>query len=166
MMGFSDRGGISWTICKRSAPRSRQITTPTPHHSIFTGRMFLLTPNQQYQSTEGTGTSTFTLSKNTSNAACLSWRQSDVVDKFRIFLQLGEQLLLLLQNKWPFERFHHQSSRLRTHRVASTCTGVPQHWVFRLNWSQPDQLHSKHQSKKTSIIFHHMHFIHYTDDAR
>jgi len=27
--------GISWAICKQSAPRSRQITTPTPHHSIF-----------------------------------------------------------------------------------------------------------------------------------
>jgi len=26
--------GISWNIC-RSAPRSRQITTPTPHHSVF-----------------------------------------------------------------------------------------------------------------------------------
>jgi len=26
--------GISWTICK-SAPRSRQITTPAPHHSVF-----------------------------------------------------------------------------------------------------------------------------------
>ena len=25
---------ISWNICK-SAPRSRQITTPTPHHSVF-----------------------------------------------------------------------------------------------------------------------------------
>jgi len=27
--------GISWTICKQSAPRSRQIITTTPHHSIF-----------------------------------------------------------------------------------------------------------------------------------
>jgi len=27
--------GISWTICKQYVPRSRQITTPTPHHSIF-----------------------------------------------------------------------------------------------------------------------------------
>ena len=27
--------GISWTICKQSAPRSRQITTQTPHHSVF-----------------------------------------------------------------------------------------------------------------------------------
>jgi len=26
--------GISWAICK-SAPRSRQITMPAPHHSIF-----------------------------------------------------------------------------------------------------------------------------------
>ena len=26
--------GISWNICK-SAPRSRQITTPAPHHSVF-----------------------------------------------------------------------------------------------------------------------------------
>jgi len=26
--------GISWAICK-SAPRSRQITMPTPHHSVF-----------------------------------------------------------------------------------------------------------------------------------
>jgi len=48
--------GISWTICKQSALRSRQITTPTPHHSIFTGWMLFLTPNQQCQSTEGQGT--------------------------------------------------------------------------------------------------------------
>jgi len=45
--------GISWTICKQSARRSRQITTPTPHHSVFTGRMLFLMPNQQCQSTEG-----------------------------------------------------------------------------------------------------------------
>jgi len=25
--------GMSWTICKQSAPRSRQITSPTPHSS-------------------------------------------------------------------------------------------------------------------------------------
>jgi len=39
--------GISWTICKQSAPHSRQITTPTLHHSIFTGRMLLLTPQSR-----------------------------------------------------------------------------------------------------------------------
>ena len=45
--------GISWAICK-SAPRSRQITMPAPRHSVFTGRMPFLPPNQQRQSTEGT----------------------------------------------------------------------------------------------------------------
>jgi len=45
--------GISWAICK-SAPRSRQITTPAPYHSFFTGRMPFMQPNQQRQSTEGT----------------------------------------------------------------------------------------------------------------
>jgi len=45
--------GISWTTCKQSAPRSRQIATPTIHHSIFTVRMLFLTPNQQRQSIEG-----------------------------------------------------------------------------------------------------------------
>ena len=44
---------ISWAICK-SAPSSRQIIMPAPHHSsFFTGRMPFLPPNQQRQSTEG-----------------------------------------------------------------------------------------------------------------
>jgi len=43
--------GISWAICK-SAPRLRQITMPAPHHSVFTGWMPFLLPNQQHQSTE------------------------------------------------------------------------------------------------------------------
>ena len=47
-----DHSGISWTICKQSAPHSRQVTTPTRHRSIFTGRMLYLMPNQQCQSTE------------------------------------------------------------------------------------------------------------------
>jgi len=45
--------GINWTICKSFAPRSRQITMPVPHHSVFTGQMSFLPPNQQRQSTEG-----------------------------------------------------------------------------------------------------------------
>jgi len=44
--------GISWTMCKSIAPRSRQITTPAPHHSVFTARIPFLPPNQQCQSTE------------------------------------------------------------------------------------------------------------------
>ena len=45
MTGFGDGSGISRTICKQSA--ARQITTPTPHHSICVGRMLFLTPNRQ-----------------------------------------------------------------------------------------------------------------------
>jgi len=44
---------ISWAVCK-FAPRSRQTARPAPHHSVFTGRMSFLLPNQQRQSTEGT----------------------------------------------------------------------------------------------------------------
>ena len=40
------------TICKSFAPCFRQITMPVPHHSVFTGQMPLLLPNQQCQSTE------------------------------------------------------------------------------------------------------------------
>jgi len=54
--GVWDGSGISCTICQQSAPRSRQIATPTPHHSMFTGQMLFLTPNQQCQSTEGHST--------------------------------------------------------------------------------------------------------------
>ena len=54
MMGFWDGSGISWTICKQSAPRCRLITTPTPHRSIFTGQMLFLMPIQWCQIIEGT----------------------------------------------------------------------------------------------------------------
>ena len=44
--------GISWAICK-SAPHPGEITMPASHHSVFTGQMLFLLPNQQRQSTEG-----------------------------------------------------------------------------------------------------------------
>ena len=31
--------GVSWNVRMESAPRSKQTTTPTPHHSISTGRI-------------------------------------------------------------------------------------------------------------------------------
>jgi len=44
--------GISWAI-RKSAPRSRQITTPAPTTLFFTDWMPFLPTNQQRQSTEG-----------------------------------------------------------------------------------------------------------------
>jgi len=46
IMGFGAGSGINWTMYKQSASHSRQITTPTPHHSSFTGRMLSLAPNR------------------------------------------------------------------------------------------------------------------------
>jgi len=48
-------------LYKSFAPRSRQVTMPAPHHSIFTGRMFFLTPNQQCQCTDGSEASNITV---------------------------------------------------------------------------------------------------------
>jgi len=57
MTGFWDGSGISWTICKQSAPRSRQKTTPTPHRSFFTGRPDALPgAKKQRQNSEGIST--------------------------------------------------------------------------------------------------------------
>ena len=50
--GFGDGSGISWTIRKQSAPRSRQITTPPPYQLVFAGGILFLTPNQRYQCVE------------------------------------------------------------------------------------------------------------------
>ena len=35
MRGFGMQWHQLWTTCKQSAPHTREITTPTPHHSIF-----------------------------------------------------------------------------------------------------------------------------------
>jgi len=45
--------GVAVASAGPFAPRSRQITTSVPHHSVFAGRMPFLSPNQQRQSTEG-----------------------------------------------------------------------------------------------------------------
>ena len=56
-LDFSEARDSEWQwhqLCRMQVcpPRSRQITTPAPHHSVFTGRMPFLPPNQQSQSTE------------------------------------------------------------------------------------------------------------------
>jgi len=65
--------GINWAICK-SAPRSKQITMPAPHHSVFTGRMPFLPPNQQRLSTEGTNI-TLSMQSKINSKSMASWSQ-------------------------------------------------------------------------------------------
>ena len=43
-MEFADSSCISWTICKQSAPRSRQIITPAPHHTHTHNRLTAFCP--------------------------------------------------------------------------------------------------------------------------
>jgi len=83
MMGFLNGSGISWTICKQSSPRSRQTTTPTPHHSIFTGRMLFLTLNRQCQSTEDSTVHTLALALTNANwsVVILDWQKYFVRNK-------------------------------------------------------------------------------------
>ena len=59
--------GSSWAMCK-SAPRSRQITTPASHHSVFlqAGCPYL-PPNQQRQSTEGNNSNNNNIQPNVSD---------------------------------------------------------------------------------------------------
>ena len=81
--------GISWAICK-SASRSRQITTPAPHHSSFTGRMPFLPPNQQHQSTEGlntwSGNDIVTIAKELHVAWCYSTNNSPFLPSYIVFI--------------------------------------------------------------------------------
>jgi len=51
--------GINWTMYKSFASHSRQITMPVPYHSVFTGQMPFLSPNQQCGSAEGNSTVVF-----------------------------------------------------------------------------------------------------------
>jgi len=55
-LDFSEARDSKWQwhqLGRMSAPHSRQITTPAPHQSVFTGQMPFLLPNQQRQSNEG-----------------------------------------------------------------------------------------------------------------
>ena len=49
-MRFWNALASAWPHANNLHNRCRQITTPTPHHSTFTGRMLFQTPNQQCQS--------------------------------------------------------------------------------------------------------------------
>jgi len=99
------------TICTQSAPRSRQITTPTPHHSMFIGRMLFLTPNQHSQSTEGTDTNReivqLTLNMQYSNKSVLfSWRS-----QLACLLELWKrcQEITSLKLRWKVVDFYQMS---------------------------------------------------------
>jgi len=52
MMGFWDAVASAGPYANNLHLGPRQITTPTPRHSVFTGRVVFLTPIRQCQSIE------------------------------------------------------------------------------------------------------------------
>ena len=108
IVGFWDGGGISWTICKQSAPRCRQITRPTPHHSIFIGRMVFLTLTHTHTHTH---THTF-------NGPFFGTTQVSRYQKGKTNLDFSEAR----DSEWPWHQLGHMQvcTTLQTDNHAST----------------------------------------------
>ena len=102
-----------------------QTTTPTPHHSIFTGRMLFLTPNQQRQSTEGNKIVTVIVTHTHLTALCPGLPGSAGTGKVKTNLDFPEAR----DNEWQW----HQVGRMQvctpqTRRIttpAPHCSPLP-----------------------------------------
>ena len=91
--------GISWTICK-SAPRSRQITMPAPHHSVFLqARCPCCCPTNSVKALKAT-TSYITLS---TNAVGINGSLCLCIDSQK---KLVTWLRILLRNTWLIEYYY------------------------------------------------------------
>ena len=70
--------GISWAT-RKSALRPRHMTMPASHHSVFTGWMPFLLPNQQCQRTEGSGWEVVCCTEGKENEMALQWAEMKMV---------------------------------------------------------------------------------------
>ena len=137
ILGYS---GISWTICKQSAPCSRQIATPTPNHSIFTGWMLFLTPNQHCQSTVLPGTT-----EAKKYCTWCFWRFLRSCSIFCCFSNFS--VILASRSDWCF-------GRLYALQLSAVCNVVSRrmHATTSLrSWTQQIRIH--HNSKKQDTIY-------------
>ena len=131
--------GISWTICILFAPRSRQITTPAPHHSIFTSRSVFLTPNQQHQSTEGVSRS--------SSLSNGHWRLLNLLYKSQLLstTHYGHDLLNFVRNS--FNSFICEGTWKRYWEISQTpCTALMYiNLCSRTSGSKSKRIKAKHK---------------------
>jgi len=104
--------GISWTIANN---HSRQITTPTSHHSIFTGQMVFLTPNQQCQSIEGTNKlhHYIAVTLAMSQCCCELVKLADLYNGGDPMTQNHDSIKLTpaISDIWPFTLTQHETSK-------------------------------------------------------
>ena len=146
--------GINWAICK-SAPRSRQITMPAPHHSVFTGRMPFLSPNQQHQSTKalnGNGTK----DSNTANRVTCYWVDGKPWQCLHVFAGSSRWSAALSQTSDPASPcrqhtcLHH---RRRHRRLSSPAAAAP---TLCFSTLQPDAtpvIRNDHESLNATVQY-------------
>ena len=127
--------GISWAVYK-SAPRSRQTTTPAPYHSVFTGRMPFLPPNQQRQSIEGPPTKPFifyfSLMIDASRLR-LSWRTVDQCFSYRPNFHSALCLAIVqfsIFSLYSLSSNHPQLNWAQASNQLNTALAVIRDWVF------------------------------------
>jgi len=114
-MGFGGSSGISWTICKQSAPRSRQITTPTPHHSMFTGQMLFLMPTNSVKAlTHGLCSN---MLENNQQVATVTAARSHMATRCHLLITLSiltAGMIKYVPTKMPLPTVESQSSNSRS----------------------------------------------------
>ena len=137
-MGLGDGSSISWTICKQSAPPSRQITTPTPHHSIFTGWILLWGPiSVKALKDEGTCRQT-----NSEDAITITWDVS-VLSPLRVAERDNQckhlahrHCYYVTQNTLPI---HHYTTYCK-----ASFTSHELNWTKLKFWIRPNQWKRSH----------------------
>ena len=105
----------------KSAPRSRLITTQAPHHSVFTGRMPFLPPNQQRQSTDSrrlTATESNTLQTSQAIECKLSTVSRNA--SWHVLIFYIRRLWDCSQIRWDIKNYWRN--------IKTTLTG--KHWLF------------------------------------
>ena len=108
--------GISWAICK-SAPRSRQITTPAPHHSVFY-RPDALPATQQTASKHWRLNDRITNKKISMWPPCVNATHGTYMDLVRFdYLYLAMKLIWNSLNFW-----RNTFSSLTVGRIVILCT--------------------------------------------
>ena len=128
--------GISWAICK-SAPRSRQTTTPSPHHSVFYRPAAL--PAAQP-----------TVSKD--------WRRTiKVINQQKCFSETGRTVLLLLQ---PFNGPFSGTTRVSRYQKGKTNLDFTEARDSEWQWHQLGHMQVAPSSRQiTTPVPHHSVFL-------
>ena len=127
---WRDGSGISWTTCKSSAPCSRQITMPAPHHSsYFMGRCSTCHPTNTVKALKAAKRYITNIIKNSSSAPVQFPKQYAYCRysccKYETFIRKD----LCEWTYWGRCGHHHETGN---HVVPSGCNADPTTSVYSL----------------------------------